>query len=476
MAVPRLSLLHESDLERIHEDTLRVLSEVGVRFESPTARAVLREAGALGDEDTGIMRIPPDTVEWALEQAPKRIVLGARDGSSHCVLDHSRTWVTLGGVAPGTLDFRTGERRQATVQDLADAMLVADALPEIDFLWPIVMATDEAPKLQALRSIATMFASSGKHVQGEVLDPRDVPYALEIARRASADGRLDLKQPVFSNLYCPVSPLQHEEGPLEAAILLARAGVPQTIYPLALAGATAPVTLAGTLVQVNAEVLSTVTVLELASPGCPLIYVGNGAIMDMQAGRFAQAGPETVLLNAGLVEIGLHYGLPVFTAGFYTDDWNLTMHAGVDDAQIALGAFLGRPDVVSGPGLMGSAMVLHLPKIVIDAEICRMCTRVMQGIVVDEEHVMYDLIARVGPGGHYLKAKETRRYRTAEHLSPKVFVRETAPETSAPGAADLERARQRVEQILAEHEPLPLPDPEAVEAVIASADRELQSA
>ena len=270
MAVPELSLLEQDDVEQIHDTTIRVLSDVGVRFDGATARMVLKEAGALVDEATGVVRIPPDTVEWAIAQAPKRLTLGARDGRSHCLLDHSRSFVCLGEVAPGTLDFRTGEHRQATMQDLADAILIADALPEIDFVSPIVMATDQPAKLQALLSIATMFANTGKHVNAEVLDPLDVPYALEIARSASDDGRFDREQPIFSNLDCPVSPLSHEADPLEAAILPARAYVPQTIYPLPLAGATAPVTLAGTMVQYNAEVLSTVVVLELAAPGCPL--------------------------------------------------------------------------------------------------------------------------------------------------------------------------------------------------------------
>ena len=196
-AVPRLSLLGLGEVEQLHENTLRVLAEVGVRFESPSARAILKEGGAFVDDETRIARIPHDVVDWAVATAPKTILLSARDGQSDCQLDHTRSFVTLGGVAPSTLDFRTGERRQATTQDLADALLTADALPEIDFQWPVVIGTDEKPKLQGLRGVATMFANSGKHVQGELVDPKDVPYALEIVRSAAADGTFDPERPIF---------------------------------------------------------------------------------------------------------------------------------------------------------------------------------------------------------------------------------------------------------------------------------------
>ena len=210
--------------------------------------------------------------------------------------------------------------------------------------------------------------------------------------------------------------------------------MPQTIFSLPLAGATSPVTIVGTMVQVNAEVLSAIVALQLASPGCPLIYVANAAIMDMHAAKYAQAGPEAWLFNAGLIELGKHYGLPTFTVGFNTDAWQLSMHAGIDALSTALSSFLCHPDVVSGPGTLGSSMLLYLPKLVFDAEMRRMCDRMMRGVAVDEEHIMYNLISLAGPGGHYLGAKETSRcLRAGEHLVPEVLLRSTADTSSVVG-------------------------------------------
>jgi trimethylamine--corrinoid protein Co-methyltransferase len=458
-AVPHLSMFAAADLERLHDSSLRVLEEVGVRFRSARARAVLKEGGALVDEESQVVRIPRDLVEWAIATVPKTFTAGARDPGHDLVFDHTRTYVTLGGVAPGTLDHRTGERRQATNADLADAMRVSDALPEIDLLYPIVSCNDVAPELSALQAVATTFTNSGKHAQLEVFHPAEVPYLMEIARLVAGEGGWDPARPIFSHLYCPVAPLQHEADPLDAALALVAEGVPQVVFSLPLAGATAPASIAWTMVQCNCEVLSAFVAMELTAPGCPLVYVGNAAIMDMHAATYAQGGPETTLIDVGLTELGRRYGVPVLTLGFYTDAKEVSMHMGIDDEAMTLASFLARPDIVSGPGLMDAAMLLFLPKLVLDAEVRRRCDRVMAGVSLDDEHLMLDVIASVGPGGHYLKAKETARMlRSGEHLAPQLFPRLTYDAWLADGRSELDRAIERLEDILTTHEPHALPD------------------
>lgn len=473
-STPRLTLFAPEEIERIHQTSLRILSEVGVEFGSSKARHLLKDAGALVDEETNIVRIPPETVEWATKSAPQSFMLAGRDRQYDCLLDQSRTFVTLGGVAPGTLDHRSGEARPSTNRDLGEAIRLADALPEIDFIWQVIIPTDEKVKLQELRAVATMFENSAKHVQADVVHPADVPYVMDIVRLVAPSGKFDPDNPIFSNLYCPVSPLVHEEKPLDAAMLLAEERVPQTIFSLPLSGATSPATLAGTMAQVNAEVLSGVCALQLAAPGCPLLYVANAAIMDMQSTAFTESGAEVALLNMGLVELGRRYGLPTFTTGFYTDDKTLSVQAGIDMMPMAMTAFLARPDVISGPGLLDAAMLLSLPKLVLDAEMRRICDRMMQGVTVDDECLMYDLVASVGPRGQFLKAKETRKYlREGEHLRPRILTRPTYQKWVAEAKTVVDRATEQAEEILATHQPMPLPDREAVEAVVGRADVEL---
>lgn len=475
-AVPRLTMLSPRDVERLHESTLRILAEVGVRFQSATARQLLRNAGVDVDEETQIARLPRELVEWALEAAPKSFLLAGRDDRHDCVLDHAHTYTTLDGIGAGILDHRTGKRRLSTTADLAEAVRLADALPELDIQWYIVNPTEQKPKLENLRGIATMLANTGKHVQAEVLHPEDVPLAMELLDLSAPGGRWDPGRPHFSAVYCPVAPLQHDADSLDAALMLARAGVPQTVYSLALAGATAPIALAGMIVQTNCDVLSGFVVLQLAAEGCPLIYVANSAIMDMRSASYACAGPEQILINAAMSELAKQYGLPFLTGGFSSNAKRISMHSGVDGAPMAFASFMLGCDVLTGMGMLDAAQLLYLPKMVLDAEVRRQGDRLMAGIAIDDEHLMLDVIARVGPGGHYLKAKETRRLlRSGEHLAPRLMLRPSYEAWEHDPRGELERATEIVDELLGTHVPAPLPDgaEDAMEQVLARADESL---
>ena len=357
--IPRVSLLDEASRQVIHERSLQVMERTGVRFASGEALRVLRDAGCAVDEETQVARIPRRLVEEAIAAAPKTILLAGRDPARDVLLDHTRTYATLDGIGAYTLDYTTHERRLSTAADLAEAVRVGDALDEVGVAWYIVNPTDEQPKLEILRGVETMLRSTGKHVQAEVLHPDEVPFVMEMLAVASDDGRWDRERPIFSVVYCPVAPLQHEQDSLEAAMLLARERVPMTVFSLALPGATAPVTQAGTIVQTNCDVLSAFVLFQLIEPGCPLIYVGDSAIMDMRSATYATAGPEAVLINLGLTEMGKHYGLPVLTTGFTSDAKELCMQSGLDGGLMAAMAHLNGADLVTGMGMLDSAQMLY---------------------------------------------------------------------------------------------------------------------
>jgi len=469
---PRLSMLDEAAIGYVHEQSLRLLAEVGVRVPLARAQALLRGAGAAVDDDTQIVRLPRDLVESAIARAPKHVLLAARDPEKDALLDHTRTFATHDGMGAMCLDHRTGERRPSTARDLRDAMTVADALDEIGVLWYTAYPCDEEPRLQSLRGLQAMLTGSAKHVQGEVTDPADVPFVMEMLAAASPGGVWRPERPIFSIVYCPVSPLQHDADSLEAAILLAEQGVPITVFSLAMAGATAPLTLAGTAVQTNAEGLAAFAILQLAVPGCPLIYVGNAGIMDMRTSTYTSAGPEEILLNLALTEMGRHYGFPVLSCGLSSDAKELCVQVGSDGGPMAYCTMLAGADLLTGAGMLDSAQLLYLPKLVLDAELIRQGQRLMAGVAFDDEHVMVDVTARVGPGGHFLAARETRRFlRSGELQLPQLFVRGSYDGWVAEGTSESQRATEKVDEILATHHPLPLPDGAAqrIDDVIAAA-------
>jgi trimethylamine--corrinoid protein Co-methyltransferase len=422
-----------------------------------------------------VARLPRELVEGILGEKREPVLLAARDPEKDALLDGTASYATHDGMGASTLDHRTRVPRPSTAQDLREAMIVADALDEIGVNWYVCNPNDEPPKLQSLRGLATMLAGSAKHAEGEVLVPAQVPYVMDVLAAASG-GRHDPARPLFSIVYCPVSPLQHDQESLDAAILLAQQGVPVTVYSLALAGATSPVTLAGTVVQTNAEVLSGIVILRLAAPACPLVYVGNAGVMDMHSCGYGATGPEQILFNLALTELGHHYGFPVLSGAFSSDAKELCMQVGVEGSSMALATVLAGADLVTGMGMLGSADMLSLPKLVLDAEVLRHCRRAAQGIALDDEHVLLEVMRRVGPGGHFLSARETRRFlRDGEHMIPERFPRQTYEAWVADGRSETERATAEVERILAEHTPLPLPAgaQERIDEVIAAAAAEL---
>lgn len=479
---PRLTAAPPAELEAIHAASLRVLADVGVVFPSHAAQELLAAAGAVVDATTGVVKIPARLVDEALAAAPREVLLAGRDGAQDVRCDGRDVHLTLDGTGAHTLDHRTGVRRPSTMQDLADAALIADAAPEIGVVWNIVSAADTPANTQVLDELVACLSNTGKHVQGEVQRAAEVPYVLGILAAASDEGRWRPERPFFSIVYCPVPPLQHEPEMLDAGIALARAGVPMCVYSMGLAGATAPVTLAGAVMQANAEILSSIVLFQLVRPGLGCIYVADTGVLDMRSGVYAAASPESVLITQAMAGLARRYQLPLMATGFTGDANEFSWMSGSDAGMTGLAAALVDPDLLCGAGMHAGAQMLSLPKILLDCELFRECARVRAGLTVDEEHLMAGVVAAVGPGGHFLKARETRRFlRGGELYSPRLNLREpyeawSAARAGATGrAAEVERAVAAVEDILATHRPKPLPAGahDRITAVVAAAGRDL---
>ena len=474
--IPRIQTPPPAELDAIHAATLRLLERVGVAFPSPEAQQLLASAGALVNAETGVVRIPAHLVEQALAAAPRDILLAGRDPACDVRCSGDETYLTLDGTGAYTLDHRTGERRASTMQDLADATRVADASPEIGIVWNIVSAADAPPTTQVLDELLACVGNTGKHVQGEVQRVEEVPYVMDILAAAADDGRWDPARPFFSIVYCPVPPLQHEPEMLAASMALAREGVPMCIYSMGLTGATAPVTLAGAVMQANAEILSSIVLFQLLRPGLACIYVADTGVLDMRVGVYAAASPESILITQAMVGLGRRYDLPVMATGLTGDANESSSMSGSDGGMTALASMLMEPDLLVGAGMHDGAQMLSLPKILLDCELFRQCRRVREGLTVDDAHLMADVIADIGPGGHFLKARQTRQFmRAGELYVPRLLLREPYDSWSVERKSELDRAVDAVEAILAGHRPKPLPAgaEQRILGIIASAGREL---
>jgi trimethylamine--corrinoid protein Co-methyltransferase len=320
---------------------------------------------------------------------------------------------------------------------------------------------------------AVGFIHTSRHVQHEIKDLNEVPYLLEMLDILLGDRHRHAERPIFSIVCCPVSPLQHESEMTTASLELARNDVPVVVMPMPLAGATAPVTLAGTLAMLFAEFLSGVVLFQLARPGLPMILGIGATILDMRTGLYSAGAPELSLLNLAMTQIGKHIGVPVLAQGLVSDAKVPGVQAAYEKAVNGLSAFMAGSDVVNGLGLLDSHQLLALEQMVIDDEIANMLRRIERGFEIDDEHLMLDLIADVGIGGHFLGQRRTLEYlKKGEHFQPQLSFRGAYQTWHDTGYDEVAAAREQVSRLLKEHEVLPLA-PEAEKALgelIARAD------
>ena len=355
----------------------------------------------------------------------------------------------------------TGEVRPSTAEDLRRGLLFGDALDMIHIVNVMVAATDVPAHVRTVRHFALAFTQTSKHVRTGVLHVGQVPFIVELAAAALGGGF----RPILSVVYCPVSPLMHDGANTEAAIELVRSGVPMLVYPMSLAGATAPVTPAGSILQYNIEVLSGLTLFQLVRPGAPIVYGTGASQMDMFTGSL-RGSANGDGMRLALAEMGRFYNLPVNLGGLGTSSRRLDALYAYQATTTCLLSHLARADEIYSMGLLDSAQILSLEKMVLDNHLAREIETMVRPVLVDEEHLQTDVIERVGIGGHYLSQPETRAFTRREYT----------PVWPPAGKDMLELVREEVQQILHSHEPPPLPDGAAarIEAIVARAERELR--
>lgn len=474
-----LDVLPEATLERIHEATLRVLDRTGVQVRSDAMIRRLASAGARGDAATARVTFPRELVEERLALAPHTLLLAGRDPAFDLELDGTHGYLSVDGNAAEILDLSTGERRASTKDDLAQISRVADALPEIGFLWQGVAARDMPLATQPLHELHAQYANSTKHVQLMTAPlPDQARGAVEIARIV-AGGEAELRaRPVLSSFQTSLSPLTYDGPPLEAAAIYAEAGVPAGFVAMPISCATAPATRAAALVQSNAEILAGIVALQLLVPGAPTFYGACGTVMDLRTGAASCGGPEDLLIQMASAQLARRYGLPsnigTFATGAKSPDWQ----AGVENGLSIVASWLGGADMLCGAGLLYGARVYSIAELLLDTEIFSLMRSMTEGVADTDEDLALEVIEEVGPGGHYLAQPHTLRH-MREQWQPRFFGREAWEDWEVAGRPEpRERARERALTILADHEPTTLQDgvEDAILGVIETYERYTEGA
>lgn len=452
----RLEVLTAEEVQKIHEATLWIIEHVGVRFPSQRALEIWQANGASVDWERKIVRVKPQVIEEALKKCPPAYTLAARDPAQDCPLDGNHVFLGTDGCGVEVIDIQTGQKRTSRLSDVRDIARVADATPEVGFHWVAVSAQDQPAETRGLHEIKTIWENSTKHVQTEsIYSIAEARTAMEMAALI-AGGKDELrKRPVLSLMQCTASPLGHDGGSLEAALIAAEHGVPTGFMTMASCLTTGPATMAGNLAVGNAEVIAATALLQLAYPGAPVFYAAAQTAADPKFGAYTGGGPEDFLFGAATNALADFYNIPLSMGAFATGAKEPNWQAGVEGAFSSFMASVVMSDMLLGCGFLHGSRIWSYAEMMLDCEIFSIVHKMMQGIEVNEETLALETIAKVGPGGHFLAQKHTRQH-VRDIFRPEFMDRRPYSEweTKKDDARDWALAKAR--RILQEHQPEPL--------------------
>jgi trimethylamine--corrinoid protein Co-methyltransferase len=454
-----MNRLSESIAELVHARSVEILGEVGFCVPEQEALARLEAAGFLVDRDSKMVRITTELLDEALSLLPRDVCLYDRSGTTPVPFGRSSYFMGA-GTPVNVLDLQTGARRSATHQDVRGLVRLQDALPNVDIVRPTVTATDLGT-CSDLVEIGEALRGTGKPVVHRTLASERVDAAVEMLA-AVAGGEDALRaRPSFATLYCPISPGYFTPENVRCMLRWAEHGVPITLLSMAMGGASAPATLLGELVVINADILAWIVVLQILYPGVPLLYGSVSAVLDMRTGLLPLGAPERGMINAGAALMGRYYGIPSMCGGLSSDAKELDAQAGFEKTITAVPLLLEGADIIYGVGATDAGSSISYTQMVLDDEFIAGLRRLVQGISVHDLDEEVALIKDRTPRGDFMGTKHTRRT-FREHWLPGILSRDTYETWQAKGDSIEDICRRRAQDLLVQHQPQALPS--AVEA------------
>jgi len=452
----KLEILTPAEVKKIHDATLHIIENVGVRFPSKRALEIWEANGASVDREKKIVKAKPHIIEDALKKAPPAYHLAARDPQLDLPLDGNHVFVGTDGCGVEVIDIETSQRRTSKLSDVRDISRIADATEEVGFHWVPVSAQDMPAGTRGLHEIKTIWENSTKHVQTEsIYNAREAKAAIEMAALI-VGGKDNLrKRPVLSLMQCTAPPLGHDGGSLDAALLAAEVGLPTGFMTMAACLTTGPATLAGNLAVGNAEVIAGTALLQLAFPGAPVFYAAAQTASDLRSGAYTGGGPEDFLFGAATNVLADFYNIPLSMGSFATGAKEPNWQAGIENSLSTFMASIVMSDMLLGVGFLHGSRIWSFAEMMMDCEIFSIIHKTMQGIIVDDENLALDAIAAVGPGGNFLAQKHTKKH-MREIFLPQFMDRRPYNEWEAKKDDARDWALAKARKTLAEHQPDPL--------------------
>ena len=405
----KIEVLSASQIETLKNGTLQLLAEVGVYYPSQKALAIFADHGADVDRESQIVKISPDLVKKAMVTAPRSFVLGGREERFDLTLDGSASYLATDGCGVHVIDPETREKRPSRKADVAMMARVSDAIPMVSFFWPMVSAQDFG-KAAPLHECHAGLTNTLKHVRGgTTVHPRLAPAIVEMATVVTGSEEERRRRPPVCANICTIAPLAQDTHGIETALIYAEAGIPTSFMAMPTMGSTAPASVLGALVEGDAEVVSAMVFMQLAHPGAPVFHSIITSLMNPRTGGYIGDVPLPVSLIA--VQLAHAWNVPSLGGGSFSSDapdigWQSAFEGGFGSVQIPLAG----GEICGYMGLMNSSMTLYPEQIILDTEIAMSVYDTYKEFDFKDLDVSMDVIKAVGPGGHFLRQKHTRKH------------------------------------------------------------------
>jgi trimethylamine--corrinoid protein Co-methyltransferase len=461
--------LTDSDIRRMHEAIVRLVSEVGIKVANQRAFELFQKTGCRTDEGKKLVFIPQSMLEDSIDAAPSELVLYARGKPDNdIIVGGKRVHYGSGGTALNVLDLETGEKRLSTLKDVQDVSKLLDFLDNVHFQVIPVYPNDLPTEKVDINRFFAAINNTNKHVQGGVYTVDGTKQVVEMCSMIAGSKEKLQREPFISFITCVISPLEIDKVYGDLLMTCAESGLPLSIPAEPLTGATGPVTIAGNVANLCAETLAGLCLAQLVNRGTPVLMACTSTSTDLRTMSYASGSVEEGLINACAAQMAQFYGLPFYGTAGQSDSKVLDGQAGFEGAITnLLVGMAGGNFIHDAVGLLEFCMTASYEKYVMDNEILGEVMRVLKGVEVTDETLAVDVTASVGPGGNFIQEDHTFEHMRAEHFVPTVADRQPRDNWEKAGKKDTwARCHEIALDALQNHAPVPV-DAGIIEAIRA---------
>jgi len=417
-----VDILSEDQVEDLHQATLGILNHTGVHFMGKRARDFLtRQNGTKVDETTQIVRFDPDMVEEVIAHTPRAFRIHARNTKHDLIIDGCHLNYANVITPPYASDL-DGGRRNGSYEEMCELLRLCQGINALNFVFGYpVEPQDLHPETRHLRSYLAHIELTDKVWRGYTMGDDRIRDAIEMARIARGLSQEQLcEQPGFIANVTTNSPLRIDEPMGDGLMIMAEHNQPVSITSFAMAGAIAPITIAGAVAMQNAEILAAIVLNQLVRPGAPIVYGTFTTNVYMRTGAIAFGGPDLTISTLASGQLARRYGFPL-KSSVTTGAKQLDAQAGYETQSGLWGAVASGATIIAHAcGWMESGLTVSREKMIIDAEMIQMMNHSMQPLKVDIDTLALDTIHEIGPGGQYFDCAHTMQRYDSEYYEPLV--------------------------------------------------------